>query len=94
MAINPHTPQGEKILFNHPHRGTTADKQNAKMHLSVGAEYTVNEIRPGILINRVFLKEIPVISFPVRMFENINNERWGYMDKEMGTRVGISTEDI
>jgi len=87
MTMNVHTYKGEKILFNHPHRGTTNDKKNARRHLTPGVEYTVVMVKEGFFKTHVFLKEVPVISFPIRMFENMStNRKW--------PRWGVRTEKI
>lgn len=97
MTMRVHTRYGEKILFNHPHRGTTTDKKNARMHLTVGVEYTVMLVKEGFFKTRVFLNEIPVVSFPIRMFENASTRNgWGDDGKMLPNTYpyGVRIEDL
>ena len=84
MALTPETKPGDKILFNHSNVGTVNDRKNAKNHLTVGAQYTVLEISRRIFLVRVFLKEVPVISFPDYMFDNVNTTRYDGSGRIMG----------
>lgn len=94
MSITPETKPGDKILFNHPNRGTRNDIKNAKTHLIIGVQYTVMEITRRIFLTRVFLKEIPVISFPDYMFDNLSMDRYDGAERRMGYVKSIRVEDI
>lgn len=63
--INPNTPPGAKILFNHPNFASDSAKQN----LTVGKEYTVKEMKWDSIEHLVMLEEVPVLYFPLFLFE-------------------------
>lgn len=87
-------PPGTKILFNHPKRGTNNDVKNAKQHLKPGAQYTVLYIKATMFSVRVFLKEVPVISFPPSMFDLADTTPFGWFDYVFGENGMARVEDI
>lgn len=95
MTIDPYTPAGTKILFNHPRRGTDGDCKNAKQYLQPGVMYTVSAIYIGVFYTRVFLREVSEASFPPpHMFEYValahtNEDEWS-----LNGSPGVNCPDI
>ena len=96
MTMSDNTAPGERVVFNHPHRGKPSDKAGAKMQLTVGREYTVLYIKRSIFSTRVFLQEVPIVSWPLRMFENISkrNPSINGMMQPNTRPYGVTMENI
>jgi hypothetical protein len=64
-----YSPEGTKVIFNHPQSGYNHHIETAKKHLEVGKEYTVDHTYVGDWHTDVYLKEIPEVAFNSVMFD-------------------------
>lgn len=64
-----YSPEGTKVIFNHPESGYNHHIETAKKHLEVGKEYTIDHTDVGDWHTGVYLKEIPGVAFNSVMFD-------------------------
>lgn len=69
--IDIYSPEGTKVIFNHPNAGYQHHIDTAKEHLNVGKEYTIDHTDVGDWHTDVYLKEIPGIAFNSVMFDTV-----------------------
>jgi hypothetical protein len=71
-----HAEEGHKIIVTAEtiNNGFPSDKKRALKYLEVGKTYTVESIDIGKWSSRVFLKEIPTISFNTASFKDLEEK--------------------
>jgi len=60
---------GTLVIFTHPNNGYPGDQKEAAKFLEVGEVYTVEKTDVANWMTRVYLQEIPNVSFDSAMFE-------------------------
>ena len=70
MSMDIHAERGHKVVFAHPDCGYGTDRYTAKMHLTLGEEYTIESTHVGGYHTAVYLQECPGVGFNSVLFDD------------------------
>lgn len=90
--MNIHAKEGDKVIHTHPNVGYASDRARSRIHLTVGHTYTVDRCEVRHAPSKVFLKEIPGVTFSSDQFDDFPLTDTVAIDRVMQDDLSICKE--